>query len=81
MNGSSADTLTWKAPAPATLNSMKSSYCSNRIGRNVTSTVAESPGWIFIVSGNSISKYLVCGRRYLTLSAFLPTFLSVTVRT
>ena len=60
---------------------MKSSYCSKRMGLKVTSTVADRPGWIFIVSGNSISKYLVVGRRYLTLSAFLPTFLRVTVRT
>ena len=51
------------------------------MGLKVTSTVADRPGWIFIVSGNSISKYLVVGRRYFTLSAFLPTFLRVTVRT
>lgn len=79
--GSAAMTFTLKVPQPATLNSMKSSYCSRLIGRNVTSTGTLMPGDSLIVSGNSISKYLVRGSLYLSLSALVLTFLSTNDRT
>ena len=64
-------------PPVFVMNSTKSSYCSRFTGRKVMGTDTLMPGHSLIDSGNSMLKYLVAGRRYLSRTFFVDTFFSV----
>ena len=61
------------------VNSMTSSYGSSSCGRKLTSTVFDKPALSMIFSGKAMLKNLLSGSLYLTVTACLDTFLTVSV--